>query len=462
MLFNSFPFIFVFLPVTLIVFITLARKQQNNLALVWLLLSSLFFYGWWNPIYLILITSSIVINFLLAKLMEKKSWAKHVLIFGVFFNLGLLGYFKYGKFFVDNINHLFNVSVTINELVLPLAISFFTFQQIAFLVDTYYAKTYEHGFLKYSLFVSFFPQLVAGPIVRHQELINQFDSLVLRSDVYEKLAKGFVLFSIGLIKKVIIAGALAEVADPLFFKANAEILSFSEAWLASLAYTFQIYFDFSGYSDMAIGLALMFGFNIPNNFDTPYRATSIRDFWRKWHMTLSRFLRDYLYIPLGGSRNGFIRQSQAVIVTMLLGGLWHGASWNFVAWGGLHGLALWLNQIINSRKIFIPNFFGWSMTFIFVLFCWVLFRAESFTAAMNIYQGLFAFNGLGEAGSFLKKVDEIALAAIVAIVGPSSFQWIHHGLKPKKWIAVVAALLFIATLLELGDIGNNEFIYFQF
>lgn len=462
MLFNSFSFIFAFLPVTLIVYLLLSVYTEKKQSLIWLLIASLFFYGWWNPSYLLLITSSIAINFVFSKLIGKQIEARKVLFIGVVFNLGLLGYFKYRNFFVENINYLFDGFFPYSQTILPLAISFFTFQQIAFLVDTYNQKTYDHGFLKYSLFILFFPQLIAGPIVRHQELIDQFDVNPINQDLYEKLAKGIAFFSIGLIKKVIFSGRLAEISDPLFLAANTQVLSFYEAWLAALAYTFQIYFDFSGYSDMAIGLALMFGFSIPNNFDTPYRSYSIRDFWRKWHMTLSSFLRDYLYIPMGGNRHGLFKQAIALFITMLLGGLWHGASWNFIAWGGLHGCALWLNQLSHRLSIHPPKLLGWSITFLFVLFCWVLFRAETFSTAMNVYYGLFGYNGVGDIPKSWSKIGIIALAAAFAIIGPSSYVWVHTHLKPNKATAILLAVLTLAVLLELGDIGNNEFIYFQF
>jgi len=400
MLFNSYEFLFVFLPVTLAVFFLLAATGNRALPIVWLVLASLFFYGWWNPAFLGLIGFSVAFNYLLGlRLTHERSsggWRpiSTTLVCGIAVNLGLLGYFKYAGFLTSAANHAINTEFHLGDVTLPLAISFFTFQQIAYLVDVRRGETKEPSFLHYCLFVVFFPQLIAGPIVHHKEVLPQFareKTFRLRAT---NLAIGLTIFAIGLFKKVVIADRLAETAIPIFATAETgATLDFFQAWSGAFAYSLQIYFDFSGYSDMAIGLARLFGIKLPLNFAAPYRATSIIDFWRRWHITLSRFLRDYLYIPLGGSRRGKIRRYGNVLVTMLLGGLWHGANWTFVVWGGVHGLMLVIN--IAWRAVFPWHINRWwsramarAVTFLAVTLAWVLFRAESFAGATNMFAGM--------------------------------------------------------------------------
>ena len=348
MLFNSFAFIFLFLPITLVVFFSIGRQNHPRVAIFWLVLCSLFFYGWWDPRYVVLLLVSMLSNYTCGVMLEKGGGknARHaILTLGITINIGLLGYFKYANFFVDQVNWAVGSNFQFKMILLPLAISFFTFQQITYLVDVYRYETKEHNFLHYCLFVTFFPQLIAGPIVRHKEMLPQF----ARDDVYvfnyQYLAIGLAIFTIGIFKKVIFADGMAVYANPVFNAAEtASVLTFFEAWVGALAYTLQLYFDFSGYSDMAIGLAYMFGIKLPINFNSPYKSTCIIDFWRRWHITLSRFLRDYLYIPLGGNRKGSVRRSFNLLLTMLLGGLWHGAGWTFVIWGMLHGFYLLINH----------------------------------------------------------------------------------------------------------------------
>ena len=342
MLFNSYGFLFLFLPVTLIVFFALGQRQRSKkLAMAWLVVTSLFFYAWWNPAYLGIMLGSIIFNYTVGFVLsaEDSPLAKKlVLTYGIVVNLGLLGYYKYANFFVDSLNAVFGDVIFLETILLPLAISFFTFQQIAYLIDTYRGETRELNFLHYCLFVTFFPQLIAGPIVHHKEMLPQFDRDSLYSINIRRHAVGYSIFTLGLFKKVVLADGIAAYATPAFFAADSGIeLTLFEAWTGALAYTLQLYFDFSGYSDMAIGLARMFGIRLPLNFNSPYKATNIVDFWRRWHMTLSRFMRDYIYIPLGGNRQGIIGGRNAnLMTTMLLGGLWHGAGWNFLFWGGLH------------------------------------------------------------------------------------------------------------------------------
>jgi alginate O-acetyltransferase complex protein AlgI len=412
MLFNSLPFILVFVPVTLLGFYLLGGRSQPRAAIGWVVLASLFFYGYWDPgdhaltdpwrwWPLALICSSVVINYLIGEqLLAHRS--KALLAAGVGLNLASIGVFKYAGFFANSIAQM---SVDLSYILLPLGISFFTFQQIAYLVDAYRREVPREGFVNYSLFVTFFPQLIAGPIVHHSEVLPQFAKRETYRPNLDHLALGISIFVIGLAKKVILADGIALYAAPLFEAAHggADPTLF-EAWSGALAYTFQLYFDFSGYSDMAIGLGLMFNIRLPINFNSPYKALNIIDFWRRWHITLSRFLRDYLYIPLGGSRRGPSRRYTNLMITMLLGGLWHGAGWTFVMWGGLHGIYLVVNYTWQglrrrlghdlSRSTLAGRVLARTVTFLAVVVAWVYFRAEGFAAANRILAGMIGLNGI--------------------------------------------------------------------
>ncbi|MFT5721794.1 MAG: alginate O-acetyltransferase complex protein AlgI [Motiliproteus sp.] len=440
MLFNSYLFIFAFLPFTALIFFTCSRYGQLTLALASLVACSLFFYGWWNPAYLGLIVISIGWNFSLGRLLEKPGrQRKGLLWIGILSNLAALGYFKYANFFIDNLNLLLVNDIRLETVVLPLAISFFTFQQVAYLVDAYRGLTKEHSFLHYCLFVTFFPQLIAGPIVHHREMLPQF----ARPQTYRLQASnvgiGLSIFFIGLFKKVIIADGFARWGSPVFAAADAGVsITLLEAWAGALSYTFQLYFDFSGYSDMAVGLARLFGIKLPINFFSPYRALSIGDFWRRWHMTLSRFLRDYLYIGLGGNRKGPLRKYINLMATMVLGGIWHGAGWNFFIWGGLHGCYLVINQwwqaafattlIATYQQTRLYRFLAWSITLLAVVVGWVFFRASSFEGAVNILSGMVTANGCalpahylaaaGSVGSLLKELGCVPVAELSYFYGP--------------------------------------------
>jgi alginate O-acetyltransferase complex protein AlgI len=355
MLFNSPIFIFFFLPTVLIVFLLLksfsaraGNHIQKRLPIIWLILASLFFYGWWYPGNLGIILTSIALNYGLGILLNRNGFSpvvrKFLLVVGISGNLLAIAYYKYAAFLVDNANSLLGQNFQVPDIILPIAISFFTFQQIAYLVDAYAVRSEERNFVNYIFFITFFPQLIAGPIVHHSDVLPQLSQARWKVAIPEIMI-GSTIFIMGLFKKVIFADSIAEYATPVFNAASENIIpTFSEAWVGALAYTFQLYFDFSGYSDMAIGLAFMFGIRLPINFFSPYQAISITDFWRRWHITLSNFLRDYLYIPLGGNRKGNLRQSLNLMATMLLGGLWHGAGWTFILWGGLHGVALVINH----------------------------------------------------------------------------------------------------------------------
>ena len=465
MLFNSLSFLVFFLPLMLCGYHLAASRLGWRVALGWLVLGSLFFYAWWYPPYLVLIVVSMAANFIIGDCL-RKTGSRLVLVLGIGLDLALIGMFKYAGFVLSAIAWFADAPPPSVSIVLPLAISFFTFQQIAFLVDCWRGDIDERDPLHFAFFVMFFPQLIAGPIVRHQEISPQIRTPRAGGLRANDLAIGFTLLAIGMIKKVLIADRLALYADPVFADAGAGIApSLVEAWAGTMAFTFQLYFDFSGYCDMAIGLGRMFGFRLPENFDTPYRATSIISFWRRWHMTLGHFLREYLYRPLGGNRGGAWRLP-ALLSTMLLGGLWHGAGWTFVIWGGIHGVALaiahgWRMFRHQSRRGYLPPgafrvVLGWACTFAFVHFAWVLFRAEDFDAAMRIYAGLFGGNGarlpeyylgllepIGGAGTLLQQagitfepladfrfhgVEQlvvIGLAAAMAILGPKGVAFVR-------------------------------------
>jgi alginate O-acetyltransferase complex protein AlgI len=390
LLFNSRLFILVFLPVVLAVFLALSRLGRRP-ALQWLLLSSLFFYAWWKPVLLLLLVASVGANFWLGAMVARSRHSRSWLVAGLLFNLGLLGFFKY----VGLLASLFGASRSFGGIYLPLGISFFTFQQIMYLVDLKTGDIQPAPLLEYACFICFFPHLIAGPIVRPGHILPQLAGLRPLAGWQERLGRGGEIFLLGLAKKLVLADGLARFADPGFgAAARLQPLSLIEAWVALLAYALQIYFDFSGYSDMAIGLAKMFGIDFPVNFNSPYKASSISEFWRRWNITLSGFLREYLYIPLGGNRRGEVRRLVNLMITMLLGGLWHGAAWRFLLWGGLHGVYLVIHGWSERLKLRVPKILGLALTLFCVLMAWVPFRATGFAAAMDFYRGLFGFNGI--------------------------------------------------------------------
>lgn len=423
MLFNSYEFILAFLPTTLLGFHAIMAHGNHRAAVAWLVAASLFFYGWWNPLYLGLIVASVCLNFLWSLGLvrsadgRRPSLSRVKLGFGVAANLLALAYFKYAVFFADNVSKFWSTGYRVQDIVLPLAISFFTFQQVAYLVDVYKGEIRESSFLNYCLFVLFFPQLIAGPIVHHREMLPQFGNRISFRLSSDNLSVGITIFIIGLFKKVVIADSMALYATPVFTAAESAIdLDFAGSWCGALSYTFQIYFDFSGYSDMAIGLARMFGVRLPINFHAPYRAHNIIEFWKRWHITLSRFLRDYLYIPLGGNQKGSSRRYLNLITTMLIGGLWHGAGWTFVAWGALHGVLLALNHAWLSARRFLGKgentrhplgrFASQIFTFWLVSVAWVLFRADSFAGAVAMLKGMAGLNGITLPLHYLVKLDQ--------------------------------------------------------
>lgn len=479
MLFNSYIFCFLFFPVVFIIYFWL-HKYWRRLGQLWLVLASLFFYGYWNPMYLPLIAGSILFNYMIGRMitgisvrtgqncgMESNKRLgmirKGLLIAGIAGDLILLGFYKYYDFFINNINTIAGTQLNQLHLILPLGISFFTFTQIAYLVDSYQNVVTKQDLVNYSLFVSYFPHLLAGPIIHYKDMLPQFtDSAKKRID-WDNISQGLVLFAIGLFKKVIIADTFAKWANPGF---GADYLNMMEAWAAVLSYTFQIYFDFSGYTDMALGLSQMLNIKLPQNFNSPYQANSIIDFWRRWHITLSEFLRDYLYIPLGGSRKGKVRRYLNLIITMLLGGLWHGASWTFVFWGALHGLALTINHLWRDFGFKTHWLAGRIFTMGVVAAGWVFFRADSFQQAFIMFRGLFNWNDLGLTTAKPAIMPDgrgelIVLAAFLVLVSfqPNSTEWVAKFKPNWKWAFAVGLLLLISIL---NFTKTSSFLYYQF
>jgi D-alanyl-lipoteichoic acid acyltransferase DltB (MBOAT superfamily) len=401
MLFNSVPFVAGFLPVALGGFVLASRFGTSTLARIWVVTASLFFYAWWNIAFLPLLAGSVAINYVIGYEMHRRAWKQRWLLIGLALNLGLLIFFKYADF----IAKAFGITPPLQGNSLPLGISFFTLQQIMFIVDTYRKDSPAPAFIDYACFVAFFPHVIAGPIVRPQDLIPQFANLEERANTLRQISEGVEIFLLGLAKKLVLADSLAQFADPGFFAAaNHDPLTLVEAWVSLLAYGLQIYFDFSGYSDMAIGLARMFGIHFPANFRSPYKAKNIREFWTRWNITLSGFLRDYLYIPLGGNRHGEGRRIFNVMVTMLLGGLWHGAALRFLLWGGMHGAFLVVHGWFRRVGLRLPSFLSQALTLSAVLLAWVPFRAASFSASIVFYRGLFGLNGLALPEIILQQV----------------------------------------------------------
>jgi alginate O-acetyltransferase complex protein AlgI len=484
MLFNSFEFIFLFLPATFFLYYMLLSRRLFVGARAILIAASLFYYAWWRLDYLPIILLTLLFNFVIGTILSSDSartagMRLHVLATGIVLNLLLLGYYKYSDFIIENINQLSGAHFDLLGLTLPLAISFFTFQQIAYLVDSYRGQTKEYDFLNYALFVTFFPQLIAGPIVHHKEMMPQFESkwnLVRR---YRNISAGLFIFSMGLFKKVIIADKFSEWANLGFDRAD--YLNMIEAWATSLSYTFQLYFDFSGYTDMAIGVALLFNIKLPINFNSPYKALTIRDFWRRWHITLSRFLRDYVYIPLGGNRLGEFRTCNNLMITFIIGGLWHGAGWTFLLWGMLHGSALVIHRLWQRSGIVLHRFLAWFITFNFVNIAWVFFRAESWSDAVKVLKGMFygdiilsenlrsGFGFLQKAGvEFGQELFHLGghttpIAWVIAAFVVISFRNSIEQLENFKADYKHAAMTFVLGTYAILNMDNTgDFLYFNF
>jgi len=490
MLFNTFAFALVFLPITLIGYFALSARSLR-LSIVFLFAASIAFYAYWDVRFLPLLLGSIAVNFGVGRRIcthreaARPRRARLVLIGGLAFNLVLLGFFKYADFIGTSLAWLAGTPYEPLGITLPIGISFFTFTQIAYLVDCHVAQVREYKPENYGLFVTYFPHLIAGPILHHKDMMPQFD----RPDVHvfsrPRLVVGTAFFVIGLAKKVVLADGVARFVAPVFDVHHAQ-LTLPEAWCGALAYTFQLYFDFSAYCDMAYGLSYMFGIVLPMNFASPYKACSIIDFWRRWHITLSNFLRDYLYIPLGGSRRGSVRRYANLMITMLLGGLWHGASWTFVAWGGLHGAYLAINHairhLLGERDSRWRTLCGWAATFLAVVVGWVFFRAPSFDVALDVLRAMAHGTYTGDASAALTgdhrimALDEgfawVGVCALIAFGAPNAFELIGNR---DRWRAqaslaglgggVVLGAALVAALFALlisETRGVSEFLYFNF
>ena len=456
MLFNSQLFVFAFLPPVLLLFHAAGSTSQRQAVLV---VASLLFYAGWDVRFVPALVGLTLANWLVARWW---GWTRRdgVVVFGIALNLVVLGVCKYANFLGANLAAALGAEFEPFSIILPLGVSFFTFQKISYLVDLRRGDRHQYGLLEFFAFVTFFPQLIAGPLVRHNEMIPQFARDPRGEAMWENLSRGALLFVIGFAKKAGIADTAALTCDPVFAAAALGPVGGAAAWAGALAYSVQILFDFSGYSDMAIGLGRMFGLRLPINFDAPYRATSVRDFWRRWHITLSRFLRDYVYIPFGGSRGGAWRQARNVVATMLLGGLWHGAAWTFVAWGGVHGVALAVNGAWVRAGWRMPRGLGWALTLLFVVAAWVLFRAPDFGTAVRVYAGMVGLEGWGRVK--LEAPAALLLAGAVALVGPTSQQAALEWARPRRWVAWTAGAAGAGLLLLAGGRVPNEFIYFQF
>ncbi|MFT4637807.1 MAG: alginate O-acetyltransferase complex protein AlgI [Verrucomicrobiales bacterium] len=507
MLFNSLEFIIFFAPAVILIYALLKRWQRADLAELWLILSSFFFYAWWQPRYLPLLLGSIGVNYLIGRAFRRTDGSgarKSLLVLGVTANLGLLGYFKYAGFLTTSMRGVGMGWVPSVDVILPLAISFFTFQQIAYVVDCYRGKVNDLSLRSYSLFVSFFPQLIAGPIVHHSEISPQFERNRTRGLRMEDVGIGLIIFCMGLGKKVLIADQLALAATPVFAAADAGgTVTFVEGWCAALSYSLQLYFDFSGYCDMATGVARCVGIVLPMNFNSPYKARNVIEFWRRWHITLSRFLRDYLYIPLGGNRKGSLRHHANLMITMLLGGLWHGAGWNFMVWGGLHGLALTVNhgwqQVRDRWGRWLGPAMATLLTFLFVTLAWVFFRATTFQGAFVMLKGMAGLEGMalplkylerwGSFGEWLQQagvsframpamsslnaVNSVVVGLVLVWCLPNVYEWIstkqpvlekvrasRWPLPINAWTGIAFGILFVVCLVSLNRV--SEFLYFQF
>ncbi|MFC0272316.1 MBOAT family O-acyltransferase [Metabacillus herbersteinensis] len=463
MLFSSFTFIFLFLPIVFILNRWFEKRSLWRTRKVWLLTSSLFFYAYWEPKYLLLLLCSIIINWVIGtKLSQIKESRRLLFVLGIFFNIFFIGYYKYSGFFLENLSSLVGEDWNITNILLPLAISFFTFQQIGYLVDSYKQRVH-YSLLDYSLFVTFFPQLIAGPIVQHDDLVPQLQEKFKGSSALR--AAGWSLFVIGLAKKILIADTLGIWANYGYNQVSA--LSTFEAWWISLSYTFQLYFDFSGYSDMAIGLGLLFGITLPINFNSPYRSKNIQEFWRRWHITLGKFFTQYVYFPLGGSKKHVYRN---ILIVFLLSGLWHGAGWNFLIWGLLHGILSIIHRFSSKKKLTLPPFLSYFGTFLFVHLAWVFFRANSINDALIVLKKLFILDPPSSSFENLPiflftqtypiiGAVTMLLSIVIIWLAPNSMQIKNHLTWDRRnaWFIII---LFVTSCLFLPRV--QTFLYFNF
>lgn len=462
MLFNSYEFIIFFLPIVFITYYWIGQRLWKW-GMYWIIGASLLFYGYWDIRYVPLLVLSICFNYIIGQFIVSKENSKFWLTAGLLGDFALLGYYKYTGFFLTTVNDVFGTALfSIPDIVLPLGISFFTFTQAAYLIDMYRGDAASTGFASYCEFVTIFPHLIAGPIIHHREMIPQFQSQRTYHLNYDNIAQGLTLFIFGLFKKVAIADSLAPWVNEYF--ARPDSLLPIEAWFAALGYSFQLYFDFSAYSEMAIGLGLMFNLRLPRNFDSPYQAANIIDFWRRWHMTLGVWVKNYLYIPLGGNRHGLPKKLRNLMVSMLLIGLWHGAGWTYVLWGGLHGLFLVINHWWRSMGNTLPKIFSWPLTFCAVMVAWVFFRADSVGQALIILSTMFDIQNWA-AGFSLHGPTGVRIRILIAFTlllmfCPSAQRLVERYFKPNiKW-AVMCIVLGVVSLYFFSHI--SDFLYFQF
>ncbi len=456
MLFQSQEFILLFLPAALIAYYGIASTQaQRQFTLI---AASLVFYGWWDARFIPLLLGQILATWGLC-ILNERTGSRVPLVVAIVVNLLSLATFKYLDFLLANLSAMSGFVFPRANIVLPIGISFFSFQLISYAVDRLRGDAPIYPLRRFALFVLLFPHLIAGPIVRHNELIPQFAEDPKREGLWARLGIGLTLFCIGLGKKVLLSDRLAGIVDDLFGRASTKALTLVEAWNAALAFSFQLFLDFSAYTEMAIGIALAFGLLLPENFRQPYLATDLRDFWRRWHISLSLFIRDYLYIPLGGSRHGTLRTVFATLVAMALCGLWHGAGWTFVAWGFWHGAGLVVCRFWQRLDRPMPAAAGWLITMLFVLVGWIVFRAPNFPTAFSMIASLTGLHGFG--GSF-QGGPLIAGAAAVAALVPSAHDIKNRWARPTIAGAVGLAVLALACLLEAGNGPPINFIYFQF
>lgn len=486
MLFNSYEFIFVYLPIVFLLFFLLGRCEEKRFAIAWLVLSSFFFYGWWNFHDLFVLCTSIAVNYFIGRKIEQKRARGRWLFFGIALNLLVLFYYKYTGFFLTTLNEICGMPYfSVPNITLPLGISFFTFTQTAFLVDAYRGETRDTSFLVYMEFVTIFPHLIAGPIIHHREMFAQFLERKNFSLSGVNVWLGIVFFTSGLFKKVILADTLAPMVNTLFLKADH--LTFIEAWFAAIGYTLELYFDFSGYSEMAIGLGYLFNLSFPINFLSPYKAMSIIDFWRRWHMTLGRWVKAYIYIPLGGNRQGEWKKMCNLLIAMVLIGIWHGAGWTFILWGIIHGVFLLLNHQWRRLKVSLPKFINWLITFSCVVCCWVVFRAESIHDALSVLYAMLDVSNfclptgrveeklgfLRDFGvqfadfwivkeKFVESLLTLICCFLVAVGIDDSYQRIKKlGEKHSFFVAFCTGAIFTISVLTIKH-SQSEFLYFQF
>jgi len=480
-LFNSAEFLFLFLPIVFVGYFCLLNLRFVLPAKLWLLAASLFFYSYWELSYLPLLVGSILFNFYVSQILNWTSLSntsrRYILAFAICANIAFLGYYKYADFLLENINLAFGTGFSLMNILLPLAISFFTFQQIAYLVDSYRGEVEERNLVDYAIFVSFFPQLIAGPIVHHKQMMPQFASIQNSRIDPKNIFVGLLLLGIGLFKKTVIADQFAPWVASGY--ASTEGLSMIGAWALSLGFTMQLVFDFTAYSDMAIGIGLLFNIRLPINFYSSLKSTNIGEFWNRWHLTLTSFLRQYIYIPLGGNRNGFARSNVNLFIVFMVAGIWHGSGWNFIMWGVLQGTANVLFRIWKSKNLSMPPLLGWFLTFNFINVICVYFRAPTFTDSTNVLKGMIGLNGiapstieaglqgleqikvlLSEVGADWKYLLWISVAFFLAL-GTRNAMEIAKNVEINVRTAFYTGFLIGISVLTTFD-RKDEFIYFNF